>query len=492
MLAHRVDCWQASSPAGHRKGTRAMHKTAIRHTTRTKVVIYIRISKDRDGQHSTANQEREARAYAASRGWEVVAVLADIGLSAFKKGKVRPGFNDAKQMIHAGQAEVLLVWKIDRLARRVKEGIRVRLELEDAGGYIASVTEPIDMTEDGDWQPFIMFLTFAESESASKAVRTKSFNDGRLLEGLPPCGPRPYGYNRVEGALVINEDEALIIKQFAHQFLHGGTIKGFIRKNQPKGTQGGVMAPQAFRNIFNSPTVTGHRELPGGKLHKGNWPAILPLSEWEAVRVKMADPERATHVGNEVKHMLTGKGIMTCGACGHDQMSVRRWKQNATSRKAASAGYRYTCTACGNNSAWQEAVDQRVTELVLAEITPAKWTALLSQGQGVNSAEVQRLEQEADSLSIAALDPSPAFKNITMATIQPRLEAINAELALAMGETQLDLPRVKNLHTAWPTMGPLDKRKVLKATCSSIMLEPANGRRDPAARVKVQLASSVV
>lgn len=455
----------------------------------TQAVLYIRISKDRDNQHSTDNQIREGKAYAASRGWEVVAVVTDLGLSAFKKGKIRPGFNEAKQMIHSGQAQVLLVWKLDRLARRVNEGIRVKLELEDAGGQIASVKEPIDMLSMGqDWQAFIMFLTFAEAESHSKADRAKSFNDGRRLEGLPPCGPRPYGYKRTKGSLLVNEDEALVIKQFAASMLDGGTIKGFIRKHQPRGTQGGIMTPQAFRNIFNSATVTGHRQ-DGGQLLQGNWPAILDVSTWEAVRAVLADPVRRTSSSTQVKHMLTGKGIMTCGACNHDQMSVRTWKQNATSTKKAARGYRYTCTSCGNNSGWQDAIDAKVTEVVLGAIDQEAWQELLSQGSGVNAAEVQKLQQEAEELTMAALNPSPAFRGFTVASIQPRLDAIDAELEIAMGQKSLDLPKVKNLAKAWPTMDALDKRRVLAVVTTSIVLEPANGRRNPAARVKVQLAS---
>jgi len=87
----------------------------------TRVVGYCRVSTDEQaasGLGLDAQVDTITRA-ALARGWQLVGVCVDAGVS----GKVRPadrvGFGEALGMVRGGQADVVVVAKLDRLARSV-------------------------------------------------------------------------------------------------------------------------------------------------------------------------------------------------------------------------------------------------------------------------------------------------------------------------------------------------------------------------------------
>ena len=71
----------------------------------TRAVVYVSISKDREGETSTTTQREEATAYAESKGWTVVEVCEDQGRSAYHNKARRPGFDRAMTLIERGAAD---------------------------------------------------------------------------------------------------------------------------------------------------------------------------------------------------------------------------------------------------------------------------------------------------------------------------------------------------------------------------------------------------
>ena len=90
-------------------------------TTTTKAIGYIRVSTDRQADHGVSLEAQKAKltAYAALYDLELVEVIVDPGASA--KTLKRPGLQRALQLLRQGQATALLVAKLDRLTRSVKD-----------------------------------------------------------------------------------------------------------------------------------------------------------------------------------------------------------------------------------------------------------------------------------------------------------------------------------------------------------------------------------
>ena len=90
-------------------------------TTRTRVVGYARVSTEgqADGGVSLEAQTAKLNAYALAMDLDLVAIEVDAGLSA--KTLARPALQRALSMLEAGTAEGLLVCKLDRLTRSVRD-----------------------------------------------------------------------------------------------------------------------------------------------------------------------------------------------------------------------------------------------------------------------------------------------------------------------------------------------------------------------------------
>ncbi len=111
-------------------------------TKATRVALYARVStKDQD----VGLQLDELRAAAEQRGWEVVAEHIDDGVSGAKAK--RPGLDALLGDAQAGKVDVVLVWKLDRLARSLQHLLQVLDDLQEWGVGFASLRDPgIDTT----------------------------------------------------------------------------------------------------------------------------------------------------------------------------------------------------------------------------------------------------------------------------------------------------------------------------------------------------------
>src|SRR4030095_11209184 len=275
-----------------------------------RVVIYLRISLNRDDQQSIENQEREARAYALNKGWEVVAVVSDIGKSGYDPKVKRPGFDKAMMMVETDQADIFLVWKVSKFIRRIRQFHMFLNDLIKAGGAFDSVTDPVDyMTASGELL-LAMTAGFAQMESAAKADFAKSWNDGRTAKGAVPQGPRPFGYDRLERdeaprdkhgqaiTLQPNPVEAEVIRFAAEWLLTGKSLRSFMKElNGLGGSKEAKLSARGLRGALLNPTTAGLRAIRDEdkevtKYVEGCWPAILPRDTWDAVGELLTDPDR--------------------------------------------------------------------------------------------------------------------------------------------------------------------------------------------------------
>ena len=88
---------------------------------RTKVVGYVRVSTEgqADGGVSLDAQRAKLSAYAIAMDLDLVAIVEDAGVSA--KSLARPGLGRVLAMLDSGEAEGVLVAKLDRLTRSVRD-----------------------------------------------------------------------------------------------------------------------------------------------------------------------------------------------------------------------------------------------------------------------------------------------------------------------------------------------------------------------------------
>ena len=134
-----------------------------------KVAIYVRVSTS--GQ-TVENQERELLAHCQRQGWQVFKVYRDEGFSGAVAD--RPALKEMMNDARLGRFNLLVVWKIDRLARSISHLLEVLTELKGLGIGFVSLTEAIN-TETAQGRMIANFLgSIAEFERELVVERVKS------------------------------------------------------------------------------------------------------------------------------------------------------------------------------------------------------------------------------------------------------------------------------------------------------------------------------
>jgi predicted site-specific integrase-resolvase len=109
-----------------------------------KTVGYVRVSTDKQAEHGVSLEAQEAkiRAMATLHGTELSEVIVDGGESA--KGLNRPGIARLLARVDAGSVKVVIVAKLDRLTRSVKDLCELLERFERRGVSLVSVAESLD------------------------------------------------------------------------------------------------------------------------------------------------------------------------------------------------------------------------------------------------------------------------------------------------------------------------------------------------------------
>jgi len=149
--------------------------------TRTKrAALYLRVSTD--GQ-VTENQRLALEAVAAQRGWNVVAVYEDAGISGAKGRDKRPGLDKLLTDATKARFDVVLAWAMDRLGRSLADLIDTLKTLE--GGHVDLFLhqQAIDTTTPAGRMFFHVTGAFAEFEREMIRSRVNAGLDRARAKG---------------------------------------------------------------------------------------------------------------------------------------------------------------------------------------------------------------------------------------------------------------------------------------------------------------------
>ncbi len=126
-----------------------------------RAAIYLRVSTT--GQN-TENQRRELEAVAAQRGWSIVEVYEDAGISGAKGRDKRPAFDRMLKDATRGRFDILAAWSVDRLGRSLQDLIAALSDLHAAGRDLYLHQQAIDTSTPSGRAMFQMLGVFAEFE----------------------------------------------------------------------------------------------------------------------------------------------------------------------------------------------------------------------------------------------------------------------------------------------------------------------------------------
>lgn len=222
-----------------------------------KACVYTRVSSEKQGvpeKVSLPEQQRMAKAYIESKGWEYVRTYEDNGYTG--RNTDRPALQDMIADIKTGKIDVVVIWKLDRLSRKQKDTLYI---IEDIllknGTDLASLTETLDTTTPWGRAMIGILSSFNQLESENIALRTAMGRYATAREGGYAGGKPPLGYKAVNGELVIVPEEADIVRLVFSLRSEGKTLVGIANELNQRGyrtKKGNLFKHSAVQTILNN------------------------------------------------------------------------------------------------------------------------------------------------------------------------------------------------------------------------------------------------
>jgi len=153
-----------------------------------KTAIYMRVSTEDQKLNA---QEQSISLFLNQKGIIEHTKYADHAYSG--KDIDRPQFKQLLNDIKQGKVERLIVWKLDRLSRKLKDLIKLLDEFQEYGVKIISVHENIDMTTPHGVAMVHMIGVFAQLERDMGIERTKAGIAAARADGSPWGAPKTIG-----------------------------------------------------------------------------------------------------------------------------------------------------------------------------------------------------------------------------------------------------------------------------------------------------------
>ncbi|MCI8362874.1 MAG: recombinase family protein [Clostridia bacterium] len=187
--------------------------------------LYPRVSTEDQSRfgHSLDEQEDRLRKLCEFKGYKIYKVYREEGVSA--KNTNRPKFQEMVTDMKDGKINKIIVYKLDRLTRSIKDLETICTLLEEYHCDLESVAEEIN-TGNANGKFFIRMLTIlAQLEIERTSERTKFGLVGAAKKGHI-SGKPALGYTKKDKSkkLVIDDLEAEVVKRIFSMYLEGSSV----------------------------------------------------------------------------------------------------------------------------------------------------------------------------------------------------------------------------------------------------------------------------
>lgn len=219
---------------------------------------YVRVSTEEQSLLgvSLAAQEEKIRAYCGLHALTLSELTVDAGVSA--KSLDRPGLARVMGRLQSGTVDGLVVVKLDRLTRSVRDwgDLIERFFSEKGGRAIMSVSEHIDTRTAVGRMMLNMIMTIAQWERETIAERTQGAMDFKRSLGEWLGGSVPYGFDLgADGkTLVANEWEQEMIAWMKAKRAEGMTYSGIAERLNGRvvtSRHGGLWTHRTVSKVLN-------------------------------------------------------------------------------------------------------------------------------------------------------------------------------------------------------------------------------------------------
>lgn len=342
---------------------------------RKKCYIYTRVSTAMqvDGYSLEAQKERLMK-FAEFQEMEVVREYCDAGKSG-KSITGRPEFQRMLQDVSEERDGVafILVFKLSRFGRNAADVLNSLQFIQDYGVNLICVEDGIDSSKDSGKLTITVLSAVAEIERENILVQTMEGRKQKAREGKWNGGQAPFGYDldSKNSTLVVNEEEAEIVRiiydKFVHTDMGADAICNYLNqrgytKKKVRGHELNYFARGLIMKILDNPVYTGKiaygknvtEKVKGTRdeyrrvktddylLADGLHEAIVDEETWEAAREKRKRTGVKWNKTHSLEHEHILSGLLKCPVCGAGMAGTVRRRKNKKSGEYK-ADFYYRC-----------------------------------------------------------------------------------------------------------------------------------------------------
>jgi site-specific DNA recombinase len=202
-----------------------------------KAIAYIRVSTAGQAETgvSMAEQKMKIEQYADLYGLEIIDTIADGGESA--KNLNRPGIQRVLTMMKQGEIEGVIVAKLDRLTRSVRDLADLMELFIKKNISLISVNEKIDTGTAAGRMIVNMLAVISQWERETIGERTQAALEYKKKTGSAYNGYPLYGYQKIEKKLIQDQKEQEIIAAIIQMHQAGYCVSEICRELEKKGAK---------------------------------------------------------------------------------------------------------------------------------------------------------------------------------------------------------------------------------------------------------------
>lgn len=461
-----------------------------------RAVDYDRVSTEEQAHagYSLSAQKENNLKFIESQSWlHVGSYEEDDGASA--KNLNRPAMKRLLKDAKAKKFDVVVFYKLDRLVRSVSD-LDYLLKIFDAHNIaIRSVTEPFDTTTAMGRFLITLVAAIAQWERETISERVVIGMSKKASMGERNGGRAPFGYTLKDGELVINEEEAPIIKEMFRMYLSGKGFRTIAVYLQQFGVKKDIRTISRWieNPVYAGMTRWGERSSMDAIVNEQTHPAIIDPELFERAQELRG---KRTIEGKKATSPYHFSGVLRCARCGGALSGFYKKARGTKHYICINKKNRATCNLPSFtesaltkvfldeisvddpaqflelskrfNASRQDTADQdhlvKDLERELAAIKTRKKNWMLALGNGIMSQE--------DFLSMTGEDS----KNETL--IKERLQELSPEEISLDRDSILDI--LQSVPLLWQSANDSEKKGFINYLFSSITVDvPASYYRAP-------------